>query len=44
MYYIYLIRSTIKAKNKYFKKNNLTIIDNSPYKDLIIKCYGNPID
>ncbi len=44
MYYTYLIKLMIKAKNKYLKKNNLTILDNSPYKDLIIKCKGTPIE
>ncbi len=42
-YYSNSIRSLIKHRNKYFKDNNLNILDKSPYQDLVIKCIGKSI-
>ena len=42
-YYSNCIRSLIKHRDKYFKDNNLNILDKSPYQDLIINCIGKSI-
>ena len=37
------ILSLIKHRNKYFKNNNVNILDKSPFQDLVIKCIGKSI-
>lgn len=39
-----LIFNLLDMRNKYLKKNKLTVIDKSPYQEFIIECYGNTID
>jgi hypothetical protein len=34
----------LETRNKYLKKNKLTVIDKSPYQEFIIECYGNTVD
>ena len=43
-YYNNSIRSLIKYRNKYLKKNNLNILDNSPYQDIILNCVGKSVN
>ena len=42
-YYSNCILSLIKHRNKYFKNNNVNILDKSPFQDLVIKCIGKSI-
>jgi hypothetical protein len=32
------------ARNKYLEENNITVLDNSPFQDFTIKCFGMPVD
>lgn len=34
----------LKARSEYLKKHSMTVIDNSPFKEFIIKCSGETID
>jgi hypothetical protein len=38
------IYNLLDTRNKYLEKNNLTVIDKSPYQEFIIECYGNTVD
>lgn len=33
-----------KIRNKYLDKNNLTILDKSPFEEFTLKCIGKPLD
>ena len=41
--YDYLIENIINNRNKYLKKNNLNILDDTPFKEFIIDCIGETI-
>ena len=32
------------SRNRYLKANNITVVDESPFQDFTLKCYGTPID
>jgi hypothetical protein len=34
----------IKARDKYLDANNITVIDNSPFQEFVMKCIGEPKD
>lgn len=42
--YLKLIGKFYYARNKFLNDNNLTVIDESPFKDFTYKCYGVQID
>lgn len=39
-----LIHNLYHARNNYLNKHNITVLDQSPFKDFTYKCYGNPVD
>ena len=42
--YLNLIGKIYHSKNKFLYDNNLTVVDESPFKDFTYKCYGAQID
>ena len=42
--YLTLIGKIYNAKNKFLDDNNLSVIDDSPFKEFTYKCYGTQID
>lgn len=42
--YEYLMSEMLKARNSYLDKNTLTVVDDSPYKEFIIRCSGKTMD
>jgi hypothetical protein len=42
--YINMINNLNKTRNNYLDKNNLTILDKTPFQEFIIKCIGNTIE
>lgn len=39
-----IMSNLLKARQEYLIKNSLTVVDNSPFKEFIIKCSGETID
>ena len=39
-----IISSLLQTREKYLKKNKLTVIDKSPFQEFIIECYGYTVD
>jgi len=42
--YLRLIGKFYNARNKFLENNNLSVVDDSPFKDFTYKCYGEQID
>lgn len=40
----YMFSSLIKYRNKYFKKHNKTVMDNTPFKEFQVECMGYTIN
>jgi hypothetical protein len=41
--YLNMYINLIKARDTYLEKNNITVINNSPFKDFIFTCIGKPV-
>ena len=39
-----MLNNMFKAKNNYLEKNDLTVMDNSPFKEFTLDCIGTSID
>jgi hypothetical protein len=39
-----MISNLIDARYKYLDENNLTVLDDTPFKDFVLDCIGNTID
>ena len=42
--YLSLIIRLNKIRNKYLTKNNLTVLDKSPFEEFTLQCIGEPLD
>jgi hypothetical protein len=42
--YLSLISKLYNARNTYLNIKNITVVDNSPFQDFTLKCYGMPTD
>ena len=42
--YEHVLHELLKQRNKYLKDNKVTVMDNTPYREFIIKCTGRTID
>ena len=44
MNYLSLIIRLYKIRNKYLDSRNLSILDDTPFQEFTLKCFGEPVD
>lgn len=42
--YLAILYNMYNIKNKYLTSHNITVVDNSPFQDFTMQCYGVPVD
>lgn len=40
----HMMKNMLEKRNEYLEKNNMTVMDNSPYKEFVMRCSGDTID